>query len=96
MTDMTDFDSLIDKLASDAVPVRARSVRTGRLALAALSVMTSPPGKISVGTWRIALTGATRSRADSCVHVAPSTSVYGSPSSVNAASTAIEPEPWAP
>ena len=40
MTDMTDFDSLIDKLASNAVPVRARSVRTGRLALAALSVAT--------------------------------------------------------
>jgi hypothetical protein len=43
--------------------------------IAALSVMISPSGKINVGTWRMALTGATRSRADSCAHVAPSISV---------------------
>ena len=43
--------------------------------MAALSVMISPPGKISVGTWRMALTGATRSRADSCAQVAPSISL---------------------
>src|SRR5690348_5220966 len=64
--------------------------------MAALSVMISPPESTSVGTCRIGFTGATRSLAASSAHVAPSTSAYGIPRSVSAASTAMDPEPEAP
>src|SRR5262245_15151789 len=64
--------------------------------MAALSVMISPPGSTRVGTCRIGFTGATRSLAPASAHVAPSTSAYGIPRSVSAASTAMDPEPEAP
>jgi len=37
---MTDFDALIDELAGEAAPVRPRTTRTGRLALAVVAAAT--------------------------------------------------------
>ncbi len=37
---MTDFDTLIDRLATDAVPVRRQSTKSGRLLLAAIATVT--------------------------------------------------------
>lgn len=37
---MTDFDTLIDRLATDAVPVRRQSTQSGRLLLAAVATVT--------------------------------------------------------
>jgi len=40
VNEMTDFDALIDELAESAAPVRPRSTRAGRLALAAVAAAT--------------------------------------------------------
>src|SRR5215469_10127089 len=64
--------------------------------IAALSVINSPPGKTSAGTWRIGLIAASAGSPASSVRIELSTTRYGRSSSVNAASTITDPDPLAP
>jgi hypothetical protein len=64
--------------------------------MAALSVISSPEGSASAGTWRMGFTPATRSRSASPSHVAMSTVSTCAPTSVSAAWTGVAPEPGAP
>src|SRR5215467_13334987 len=67
-----------------------------QIKIAALSVITSPPGKTSTGTWPRGLTLSTAGVwATSCKTEPPITS-YDAPISASAASTGTEPEPGEP